>query len=238
MSVWLAIISSIEVSHAFSYPAQPTARTTTAPPRSTAASALSFSSRCGDSCSCSTFHYNSKTRRQHQWRKHGRRPIVALSSTASISGDEQPPSTSAVDNNEEITKLKKENELLQVQLQRAQRQNELLKEQETSTDTTSQRITHDPIPYEQQRIILEDFEGELTTASQVAVEDEICEYDEDQNKWIPGNGIGECPIEPNVSFINALKSRAYWLVGLLAVQSCSGFILGISRSRGTNCSCR
>lgn len=115
--------------------------------------------------------------------------------------------------------------MLQEQLERVQRQNELLKQQQTSTDATSQRVVHDPIPHEQQRIILENFEGEPTPASQIAVEDEICEYDEDQNKWIPGNGIGECPVEPNVSFIDALKSRAYWLVGLLAVQSCSGFIL-------------
>ena len=115
--------------------------------------------------------------------------------------------------------------MLQEQLERVQRQNELLKQQQTSTDATSQRVVHDPIPHEQQRIMLENFEGEPTPASQIAVEDEICEYDEGQNKWIPGNGIGECPVEPNVSFIDALKSRAYWLVGLLAVQSCSGFIL-------------
>lgn len=34
-----------------------------------------------------------------------------------------------------------------------------------------------------------------------------------------------CPIEPNLSFFAALRDRAYWLVGLLAFQSCSGFIL-------------
>lgn len=54
-------------------------------------------------------------------------------------------------------------------------------------------------------------------------DDALCEYDEETNKWT--NGIGECPVEPNVSFTDALKSRAYWLVGLLAMQSCSGFIL-------------
>lgn len=32
-------------------------------------------------------------------------------------------------------------------------------------------------------------------------------------------------MEPDVTFKDALKSRAYWLVGLLALQSCSGFIL-------------
>lgn len=46
-------------------------------------------------------------------------------------------------------------------------------------------------------------------------EDSSCdEYDEDA-----------CPIEPNLSFTDALRDRAYWLVGLLAMQSMSGFIL-------------
>lgn len=35
----------------------------------------------------------------------------------------------------------------------------------------------------------------------------------------------ECPVEPGVLFQDAVRSRAYWLVGLLAAQSCSGFIL-------------
>ena len=34
-----------------------------------------------------------------------------------------------------------------------------------------------------------------------------------------------CPIEPDISFKDALKDRAYWLVGLLSLQSMSGFIL-------------
>lgn len=36
---------------------------------------------------------------------------------------------------------------------------------------------------------------------------------------------GVCPIEPDLSFKAAFKDRAYWLVGLLALQSMSGFIL-------------
>lgn len=55
-------------------------------------------------------------------------------------------------------------------------------------------------------------------------EDEICEYDERTDKWKSG-GLGECPVEPNVTFVDAMKSRAAWLVGLLVMQSCSGFIL-------------
>lgn len=36
---------------------------------------------------------------------------------------------------------------------------------------------------------------------------------------------GTCPLEPDISFSDALRDRAYWLVGLLALQSMSGFIL-------------
>lgn len=57
------------------------------------------------------------------------------------------------------------------------------------------------------------------TQSDSDVDDEICEYNEESQNW------GECPVEPNISFKDAMKSRAYWLVGLLALQSCSGFIL-------------
>jgi hypothetical protein len=53
--------------------------------------------------------------------------------------------------------------------------------------------------------------------------DDACVYDERIDRWYSGND--ECPMEPNVTFLDALRSRANWLVGLLALQSCSGFIL-------------
>ena len=56
-------------------------------------------------------------------------------------------------------------------------------------------------------------------------DDDLCEYNEETNKWTRSSSIDECPVEPNISFMDALKSRANWLVGLLALQSCSGFIL-------------
>mmetsp|Transcript_184 Transcript_184/g.310 ORF Transcript_184/g.310 Transcript_184/m.310 type:complete len:450 (-) Transcript_184:186-1535(-) len=43
---------------------------------------------------------------------------------------------------------------------------------------------------------------------------EECEIDSDA-----------CPLEPDVTFSDALKERAYWLCGLLALQSLSGLIL-------------
>eukprot|EP00529_Nitzschia_sp_RCC80_P024180 CAMPEP_0113440336 /NCGR_PEP_ID=MMETSP0014_2-20120614/505_1 /TAXON_ID=2857 /ORGANISM="Nitzschia sp." /LENGTH=455 /DNA_ID=CAMNT_0000331127 /DNA_START=193 /DNA_END=1560 /DNA_ORIENTATION=- /assembly_acc=CAM_ASM_000159 len=36
---------------------------------------------------------------------------------------------------------------------------------------------------------------------------------------------GSCPLEPAISFGEALRDRAYWLVGLLVMQSLSGIIL-------------
>jgi cation transporter-like permease len=37
--------------------------------------------------------------------------------------------------------------------------------------------------------------------------------------------LDECPVEPTISFGEALRDRAYWLVGLLIMQSFSGIIL-------------
>ena len=39
------------------------------------------------------------------------------------------------------------------------------------------------------------------------------------------NPSDQCPVEPTVSFGEALRDRAYWLVGLLLMQSFSGIIL-------------
>jgi hypothetical protein len=156
--------------------------------------------------------------------------VALLSSATALDPSAEEPSASASaagdGNGEELTltQLKQENQLLHEQLQRVQLHNEqLLATQQQATDAATQQMAYESLaPYEQQRIILEDFEGELVPAS---ADDELCEYDEDRDAWIPGNGIGECPLEPNISFVDALKSRAYWLVGLLALQSCSGFIL-------------
>lgn len=67
---------------------------------------------------------------------------------------------------------------------------------------------------------------ETTSATLLSTSsDDVCEYNEETNKWTSSNSLDECPVEPNISFMDALKSRANWLVGLLALQSCSGFIL-------------
>ncbi len=56
--------------------------------------------------------------------------------------------------------------------------------------------------------------GASSAVSVVADADECDDYDD-----------GICPVEPDISFKDALKDRAYWLVGLLTLQSMSGFIL-------------
>ncbi len=68
-----------------------------------------------------------------------------------------------------------------------------------------------------------DGEGDYDAYDDGDDDDNACVYDERADRWY--SGTDECPMEPNVTFLDALRSRANWLVGLLALQSCSGFIL-------------
>ena len=61
-------------------------------------------------------------------------------------------------------------------------------------------------------------------------DDDSCVYDESTDRWTSSNGMHDCPVEPNVSFVDALRSRSNWLVGLLALQSCSGIVLSSNQS--------
>ncbi len=200
------------------------------------------------------------------------------------------PSAHPVNGDDELIQLRNENKLLHERLSLLQTQNDqLVKQQQifTSSNTQSATSKNQIIQYEQ-RLILEDFEGEGiptfdarggmidgwdksrrrytepwdddvdeageyrevevkesgTAAKTLArigrlsreseenddefglstpVDDDVCEYDDQSNKWM--SSLGECPVEPNITFVDAMKSRARWLVGLLALQSCSGFIL-------------
>lgn len=49
--------------------------------------------------------------------------------------------------------------------------------------------------------------------------------EEMEQMWCDELDGDTCPLEPTISFGEALRDRALWLVGLLALQSCSGFIL-------------
>lgn len=100
------------------------------------------------------------------------------------------------------------------------------------------------ISYAQQRIILENFEGDgsaiigengevldstwweddlLKATNEARIGSESVMSPSDEECLIYDDDA--CPIEPDVSFQDALRDRAYWLVGLLALQSMSGFIL-------------
>lgn len=84
------------------------------------------------------------------------------------------------------------------------------------------------------KIVLETFEGEslfrgddgsmlqvkpstgITLTGDEIAQDEL---------WCDELDGDQCPVEPSVSFGEALRDRAYWLVGLLIMQSFSGIIL-------------
>lgn len=130
-----------------------------------------------------------------------------------------PRSSSGDDGDNTLTKisrLEQENYNLKQTIMELERENEALEKS-----------------HKRQRIIIEKFEGEddndwwdeemqLSTQNRSAADslssnsfDDTCvEFDD-----------GACPIEPDVSFTDALQDRAYWLVGLLTLQSMSGLIL-------------
>jgi len=91
----------------------------------------------------------------------------------------------------------------------------------------------------QRRIVIEKFEGEgikvgswwdeNVSANTIGVQEEVgLEKSNVTVELVSTEDYeidGACPIEPDVSFQDAFRDRAYWLVGLLALQSMSGFIL-------------
>jgi hypothetical protein len=79
------------------------------------------------------------------------------------------------------------------------------------------------------KIVIESFEREPTGKS-AWYESSLSQVDNDMSGveealWCDELDDDTCPIEPTVSFLDAMKDRANWLVGLLILQSCSGFIL-------------
>lgn len=88
------------------------------------------------------------------------------------------------------------------ELIRLQKENEQLRESLQQMEIENGRLLNAP-----SRIIMETFEREGSS--------EWCDELED----------GTCPIEPTISFGEALRDRGYWLVGLLILQSGSGIIL-------------
>jgi len=95
------------------------------------------------------------------------------------------------------------------ELQRLQDENEQLRESLYKAEIENDRLQHEV----SNGLILETFEGE----SKLNMEDAALWCDELEED--------ACPVEPTISFNEALRDRAYWLVGLLVLQSCSGIIL-------------
>ena len=82
------------------------------------------------------------------------------------------------------------------------------------------------------RIVLETFEGEglfdsndVSSFARGQSNNTYSINEDDDELWCDVLDGDECPVEPSVSFGEALRDRAYWLVGLLIMQSLSGIIL-------------
>lgn len=115
--------------------------------------------------------------------------------------------------------LEEENERLKKFVEQQNR-----KEFEAVTKTTTNK-----------RIILETFEGEhlfdsvmgdaSAQSQSYALTDRGEEEEDDDELWCDVLDGDVCPVEPRISFGEALRDRAIWLVGLLIMQSLSGIIL-------------
>ena len=150
-----------------------------------------------------------------------------------MSSDHQPgyfeDSSKFMDNLNNTTAIASENKRLRDSIRILQEENEVLKQyveqyhqkEVEATDTFSNYKLND-----NRRIVLETFEGEglfdSVGGSYALVNDDGIDDDE---LWCDVLDGDECPIEPSISFGEALRDRAYWLVGLLIMQSLSGIIL-------------
>jgi len=127
--------------------------------------------------------------------------------------------TSNSDLDTTVEEIRLENEILKNKVQQLIVENEKLHlslSETPATTAASQKL----------KIVLEQFEGESFYNDQEAKMALVTTAaTEEGDLWCDELDGDSCPLEPNLSFAAALKDRAYWLVGLLAFQSCSGFIL-------------
>ena len=118
------------------------------------------------------------------------------------------------DTSAETTTMTEEQQDLLQRVQELQDENEQLTNSIEKLSTSVEKLTSDnaqlvDVIASSTQIVLEKFEGEDG-------EPEWC--DELQES-------GACPVEPQISFGQAFRDRAVWLVGLLLLQSFSGIIL-------------
>ena len=122
--------------------------------------------------------------------------------------------TSTTTMQSQMEALQKENQELRAKMQTLQQENEQLQAKAKKAA-------------KQQRIVLENFEGEFSGKANVTDGMALALLDgDDMEEWCAAQANpNACPIEPTVSFGEALRDRAVWLVGLLMFQSASGIIL-------------
>ena len=125
-----------------------------------------------------------------------------------------------------VSKIRKPTDL-KGRIAQLENENKRLKESLEKLELEKDRLEYEAYT----RIVLENFEGdnrrryETEEVSLTPTEEELLM---DDTSLFPRQGElnpNECPLEPDVSFTEALKERAYWLVGLLILQSGSGIIL-------------
>ncbi|CAJ1942214.1 unnamed protein product [Cylindrotheca closterium] len=113
---------------------------------------------------------------------------------------------------EDLDEMKSENSVLRDTIRQLEEENQNLKQRN--------------------RIVLESFEGESLfwdqdsatgMSSGITLSGDEISQDE---LWCDELEGDQCPVEPAISFKEALRDRALWLVGLLVMQSFSGIILG------------
>ena len=129
--------------------------------------------------------------------------------------------------------------VLSDEVARLQEENQRLREALTRVEMENSRLHHEF----DNRIVLEVFEGEgkqkqLSEAEECSLtltgEEMLGDKSAVRSNTADTLEQGACPIEPDVSFGEALRDRAYWLVGLLILQSCSGIILAQNEALLTN----
>ena len=124
---------------------------------------------------------------------------------------ENPTSSRALD----YEALQQENDSLREALR--QMELETKRSHETSTKIIIESFEREP-PHKEQSWYDSSFllQENGTTISGDSLDDAL---------WCDELDGDTCPVEPTISFLDAAKDRAYWLAGLLILQSFSGFIL-------------
>lgn len=165
-------------------------------------------------------------------------PRLALRATSSgdFSFFEDPSTTMEKGGN--ATAIVNENEQLRHSIRQLEEENGRLKdfvEQQHQKELEAAAVTMKAATGKQ--LVLETFEGEglfASDSSSYDYSDELQVGDESDELWCDSLDGDECPLEPSLSFGEALRDRACWLVGLLIMQSLSGIILSRNELLLTN----